>query len=79
MGNGRGIALDRALLALRVSAALFLLQWGIEKFVVPSNTPAIWSYFYGLTVPQAAASAAQNARWQPWSTAAVEASEYWRA
>jgi putative oxidoreductase len=47
-------ALPRALLALRVTLGLFLLQWGIEKFVVPSNTPAIWSHFYGLTVPQSA-------------------------
>jgi putative oxidoreductase len=48
-------ALPRALLVLRVTLGLFLLQWGIEKFVVPSNTPAIWSYFYGLTVPEPAA------------------------
>jgi putative oxidoreductase len=47
-------ALPRALLALRVTLGLFLLQWGIEKFVVPSNTPAIWSHFYGLAVPQSA-------------------------
>lgn len=43
--------LRRALLALRLTLGLFLLQWGIEKFVVPSNTTAIWGYFYGLSVP----------------------------
>jgi putative oxidoreductase len=42
--------LSRALLVLRITLGLFLLQWGIEKFVVPQNTVAIWSYFYGLNV-----------------------------
>jgi putative oxidoreductase len=42
--------LFRALLVLRITLGLFLLQWGIEKFVVPQNTVAIWSYFYGLNV-----------------------------
>ena len=46
-------ALFRALLVLRVTLGLFLLQWGIEKFVVPQNTVAIWGYFYGLNVPHA--------------------------
>jgi putative oxidoreductase len=43
-------ALSRALLALRITLGLFLLQWGVEKFVVPQNTVAIWGYFYGLNV-----------------------------
>ena len=47
--------LRRALLVLRVTLGVFLLQWGVEKFVVPENTPAIWGYFYGLSVPQALA------------------------
>ncbi len=38
---------------LRITLALFLLQWALEKFVVPQNTVAIWGYFYGLKVPQA--------------------------
>jgi putative oxidoreductase len=46
-------ALSRALLGLRITLGLFLLQWGVEKFVVPTNTVAIWGYFYGLNVPQA--------------------------
>lgn len=50
-------ALPRALLALRVTLGVFLLQWGLEKFVVPGNTPAIWSNFYGLSVPPLAAYA----------------------
>lgn len=45
-------AVGRALLVLRLSLGVFLLQWGIEKFVVPGNTPAIWGYFYGLSLPQ---------------------------
>lgn len=54
MNNDRALtrALPRALLVLRITLALFLLQWGIEKFVVPQNTAAIWSYFYGLNVSQ---------------------------
>ena len=43
-------ALPRALLVLRITLGLFLLQWGVEKFVVPENTVAIWGYFYGLEV-----------------------------
>lgn len=45
--------LRHALLALRISLGLFLLQWGIEKFVVPQNTVAIWGYFYGIEVSAA--------------------------
>ena len=45
-------ALPRALLVLRITLGLFLLQWGLEKFLVPQNTVAIWGYFYGLSVPQ---------------------------
>jgi putative oxidoreductase len=48
-------ALPRALLALRLTLGVFLLQWGVEKFVVPQNTPAIWGYFYGINAPQALA------------------------
>jgi putative oxidoreductase len=44
--------LHRALLALRITLGLFLLQWGIEKFIVPQNNVFIWGYFYGLNVPQ---------------------------
>lgn len=46
-------ALSRALLVLRITLGLFLLQWGVEKFVVPQNNVAIWRYFYGLNVSQA--------------------------
>ncbi len=45
-------ALSRALLVLRIALGVFLLQWGVEKFVVPQNTTAIWGYFYGLNVSQ---------------------------
>jgi putative oxidoreductase len=45
-------ALPRALLALRIMLGLFLLQWGVEKFVVPQSAVAIWGYFYGVNLPQ---------------------------
>jgi putative oxidoreductase len=44
--------LPRALLALRLTLGLFLLQWGVEKFVMPQSTVAIWGYFYGINLPQ---------------------------
>jgi putative oxidoreductase len=43
-------ALSRALLVLRITLGLFLLQWGVEKFVVPENTVGIWKFFYGLEI-----------------------------
>jgi len=45
-------ALSRALLVLRITLGLFLVQWGMEKFVVPQNNVTIWRYFYGLNVSQ---------------------------
>jgi putative oxidoreductase len=46
-------ALFRAQLALRITLGLFLLQWGVEKFVVPQSNVVIWEYFYGVNVSQA--------------------------
>lgn len=46
-------AMRRALLTLRITLGLFLLQWGVEKFVVPENTVGIWAHFYGIAVPAA--------------------------
>jgi uncharacterized membrane protein YphA (DoxX/SURF4 family) len=46
-------SLTRALLALRITLGLFLLQWGVEKFVVPENTVGIWGHFYGMEVSPA--------------------------
>jgi uncharacterized membrane protein YphA (DoxX/SURF4 family) len=46
-------ALFRALLALRITLGLFLLQWGVEKFVVPQANAVIWEHFYGMNVSQA--------------------------
>jgi putative oxidoreductase len=46
-------ALFRALLALRITLGLFLLQWGIEKFVVPQSNVFIWEHFYGVNLSQA--------------------------
>jgi putative oxidoreductase len=48
------VSLHRALLALRITLGLFLLQWGIEKFLMPQNNVFIWGYFYGVDLPQAA-------------------------
>jgi uncharacterized membrane protein YphA (DoxX/SURF4 family) len=45
--------LSRALLALRITLGLFLLQWGVEKFVAPQSNIGIWTYYYGLDIPQA--------------------------
>lgn len=53
MTDGAGpAAISRALLVLRITLGVFLLQWGVEKFVVPEGTVAIWGYFYGLSLPQ---------------------------
>ena len=51
-----------ALLILRITLGIFLLQWGIEKFMVPDNTPAIWGHFYGIAVPASAADHFRNLR-----------------
>ena len=45
-------ALFQALLVLRITLGLFLLQWGVEKFVVPQSNLFIWSHFYGMDVSQ---------------------------
>jgi putative oxidoreductase len=37
-----------ALAVLRVSLGVFLLLWGLEKFVIPATTVRIWGAFYGL-------------------------------
>jgi putative oxidoreductase len=42
--------LRAALLALRITLGIFLLQWGIEKFLVPESTVGIWQHFYGMEV-----------------------------
>jgi putative oxidoreductase len=47
---GLARALAWALLALRVTLGLFLLQWGAEKFVAPQSNVAIWSHFYGIAI-----------------------------
>jgi uncharacterized membrane protein YphA (DoxX/SURF4 family) len=44
-------AVGRALLALRITLGLFLLQWGLEKFLVPESSVGIWKNFYGLNMP----------------------------
>ena len=36
------------LLILRITIGLFLLQWGVEKFVIPDTTEEIFAGFYGV-------------------------------
>lgn len=36
------------LAVLRVSLGVFLLLWGVEKFVIPEVTVQIWGGFYGV-------------------------------
>jgi putative oxidoreductase len=50
MDDALARALPRALLALRITLGLFLLQWGLEKFVVPQSGVAIWGFFYGVRI-----------------------------
>jgi putative oxidoreductase len=37
-----------ALAVLRVSLGVFLLLWGVEKFMIPATTVRIWGTFYGV-------------------------------
>jgi len=39
-----------ALAVLRVSLGVFLLLWGVEKFVIPTTTVRIWDKFYGVSL-----------------------------
>jgi putative oxidoreductase len=48
--DGLARALAWALLMLRLTLGVFLLQWGVEKFVVPQSTVAIWNLFYGIAI-----------------------------
>jgi hypothetical protein len=42
-----------ALLILRFFLATFLLQWSIEKLILPGATARIANNFYGVTLPVA--------------------------
>ena len=42
-----------ALLILRIFLGIFLLQWSIEKLILPSATIRIAQGFYGISLPQA--------------------------
>jgi uncharacterized membrane protein YphA (DoxX/SURF4 family) len=44
-----------ALLALRISLGLFLLQWGLEKFIIADTSAKIFAHFYGISLPLSAA------------------------
>ena len=39
-----------ALLLLRLGLGYFLLVWGVNKFLAPKQTVAIWGYFYGVDI-----------------------------
>jgi hypothetical protein len=60
-----------ALAVLRVSLGVFLLLWGVEKFVIPTTTVRIWEKFYGVglgaaLVPPSGPSRARS-RSRSWS------------
>lgn len=42
-----------ALAILRVTLGLFLLVWGLEKFIIPDRSIEIYGYFYGLSASAA--------------------------
>ncbi|KAB2916396.1 MAG: DoxX family protein [Hyphomicrobiaceae bacterium] len=42
-----------ALLILRVALGVFLLVFGLEKFIAPSTSVAIYQYLYGVSAPVA--------------------------
>lgn len=46
--EGRAEAL--ALLLLRLGLGYFLLVWGVNKFLAPAQTVAIWGYFYDISI-----------------------------
>src|SRR5947209_18359436 len=46
-----------ALLILRFFLAIFLLQWSIEKLILPNAAASIARSFYGLTLPTEASYA----------------------
>lgn len=43
-------SVPRAILVLRIGLAIFFLQWGLEKFIVPESTIGIWQFFYGVAI-----------------------------
>jgi len=44
-----------ALTILRVALGVFLLVWGLEKFIVTERSVAIYGYFYGVSASTAVA------------------------
>lgn len=44
-----------ALAILRIALGLFLLVWGLEKFIVTERSVAIYGYFYGISASTAVA------------------------
>ncbi len=50
-GSDADARLAKSLLVLRVALGLFLLQWGIEKFVLVEGTTGIFEHFYKFVPP----------------------------
>lgn len=48
--NSRHWRAPLALLLLRLSLGYFLIVWGINKFLAPGQTVAIWGYFYDIEI-----------------------------
>lgn len=49
--SGADVRLAKSLLILRLALGLFLLQWGIEKFVLVERTTGIFEHFYKYVPP----------------------------
>ena len=47
-GDGPDTRLSAGLLILRLTLGVFLLQWAVEKFVLPKVAGGIFSFFYGI-------------------------------
>ncbi|MBI3054650.1 MAG: DoxX family membrane protein [Betaproteobacteria bacterium] len=45
--------LGAALVILRVALGVFLLVWGLEKFIITPRSIAIYDYFYGISASDA--------------------------
>lgn len=44
--------IEASLLILRVALGVFLLVWGLEKFIIAERSIAIYGYFYGISASE---------------------------
>jgi len=50
---GTRLRLGASLAILRVALGVFLLVWGLEKFILTSRSVEIYDYFYGIAASEA--------------------------